>query len=186
MSWLEREEIRKPQIIAPDLGSIDRPRLNDVGKRRAYEEDEEWSQARQFVTPGLILRDRDPQSWAISLDPIDEESAGTYYTDYQDIEDGPACIGWLSVPDCVLYNATDATAWVQLCEEDSTQIEEFRVAVLSAYGPDGDVLGKRCDGDTSPVLIEGKDRHKTIGKLRWKVTGGDDLYLSVSGSLIAL
>lgn len=55
MNWMEREGLRRPQILQSDRPTADRPKLDEIGSRRARDEEEEWSQGRQQATTGAII-----------------------------------------------------------------------------------------------------------------------------------
>jgi hypothetical protein len=176
MSWQEREGLRRELLryTLPDrelhTPSVARPLDRNV---RRFED--EWKTGRLAVQPAAIMVNLAAQ-WPFEPDPIDEESAGTYYTNYVDLENGPVATGLFSCPESTLTLAEDdASVYLELFDED----DDTTSVLVAALTTDGEAT-RTGAGYVLFSLTSGKQ----IVKARYRVESGGAVAFSSSGSLI--
>jgi len=180
MSWQEREGLRREVLrhTLPDRASGDPGapvQVEPVPRRWT----DEWRTGRLAVQPAAIVVSLAAQ-WPFAPDPIDEASAGTYYTNYVDLDNGPVATGLFSCPESALTITADgaevtASVYLELFDEDDDTTSVL-VSVLSTDG----VATRTGDGYVLFSLTSGK----RIIKARYRVESGGAVQFSSSGSLI--
>lgn len=179
MSWRDREGLRREVLrhVLPDR-PVSTPFIAQPEDREGRRFEDEWATGRLAVQPAGIFGAFAAQNWAVDADDIEEEDAGTYYTDWVDIEAGPVAQGLFSLPGFEMSIGEDAetdqtaTVYVEFFDEDDETETTAAIAVLTGMGPTGTI--------SAPVFFT-LSGGKTIVKLRWKIVAGANLKWSLSG-----
>jgi hypothetical protein len=179
MSWRDREGLRREVLrhVLPDRPVEDRGhpgRPSSETEPRRFED--EWATGRLSVQPSAIFGAAAAQTWPVEADDIEEDAAGTYYSDWCEIEGGPVAQGLFSLPGfAVSAGEGTATVYAEIFDEDDETETTDALAVLTSKGATGTL--------SVPVFFE-LSGGKTIVKVRWKVVldSGSGLKWSLGGS----
>lgn len=181
MSWRDKEMLRREVMPYPAADAPSKtPFVPDAGERQPDQPltyKEEWSTQRKAVQPAVLFGNM-TASWPVTADPIDEDDAGTYYTDWVDLDGGPAATGLFSCPEVAITltpsgSEISATVYLELYDEDGDTTSVL-VAVLTCDG----AATRTGSGDALFSLTSGK----LITKVRYRVVAEGKVYCTLVGS----
>ena len=174
MSWQEREGLRREvrPYVLPDRALVTPSIPMLTGQEPHPTIWDEWSTGRLAVQPVALLSNVFASQWPLAPDPISETAAGTYYTNYVNLVDGPTATGLFSCPECTIEADDAVTVYIELVDEDDDMVEA-KVASLTTDGEAirtgaSDILFSLTAGT---LLVKARFRVVASGAVEFSTTG---------------